>query len=89
LRSSRLLALQLLVTAFGLGFTRKRMMKQKPFQRVREILEQMPAIGHLLGLRCSHSSAFRVSTGAISANDFYPWMTAKPICTGFREPIGQ
>jgi len=37
LRGSRLLALQLLMAAFGLGVIRKRMMKQQSFQRIREI----------------------------------------------------
>jgi hypothetical protein len=37
--------------------------------RLREVLQQVPAIGHLLGLRCSLANGVGIGTGPITTND--------------------
>jgi len=51
---------------------------QQPFQRFPEILQQMPAIGDLDGLRGSLARTVRVGTGAIPADDLHSEMIEEP-----------
>ena len=41
-----------------------------------EIAQQVKAIGHLDGVRCALCRASRIVRGAITRNDFHPWMVA-------------
>jgi hypothetical protein len=51
---------------------------QHLFERIAEILEHMPAVGHVDGLRRTERGPFRVCFGSITADDFDPRMGAQP-----------
>ena len=52
---------------------------QRPFQRLTEILQQMPAIGNLDSRWSPLARAVRVGTGAIPADDLHCGMIAEPL----------
>lgn len=72
----------------GLGNRRRgllcgpRRAAQLLFDGLAEVLQQVEAIGHLLGLWRALASAFRVETAAVPADDLYTRMLTQPLAGG-------
>jgi hypothetical protein len=79
----------------GLGIRRRglafgpRGAAQLLLDRLPEVLQQMEAIGHLLGPRRALASAFRVETAAIPADDLNTGMLTQPPTGRRGRPVGQ
>jgi hypothetical protein len=79
----------------GLGIRRRglpggpRGAAQLPLDRLAEVLQQVEAIGHLLGLRRALASAFRVEAATIPADDLDAAMLSQPLAGGLGRTVGQ
>jgi hypothetical protein len=83
-------ALALLLTDQAAGRLQEHLVTmQHPFQRITEVLQQMPAIGHLDSLRQDTERRLGIRTTAISAHDPDVWMPSEPICCRFHRAIGE
>jgi hypothetical protein len=58
-----------------------------PVDGVREVAEQVPAIGDLDRVRCPDAGALGVTAGAVSADDLRAGMSAQPVGEGVRKSI--
>ena len=55
------------------------LLSQDPLEDFAQIFQQMPAVEHLLRLRCSFSGSVEIVHSAISTDDLDPWMSQKPV----------
>ena len=51
---------------------------QKVLERVSQVLEDVPAVKNLLGLRCAFCTGFGVFVGSVSGDDLDFWMGFEP-----------
>src|SRR5271166_3393147 len=79
----------------GLGIRRRglprgpRSAAQLLLDRLTEVLQQVEAIGHLIGLRRTLASTLRVETASIPADDLYTGMPTQPSAGGLDRAVGQ
>src|ERR1035437_846635 len=65
------------------------MRSQGVFQCLAQVMQEVPAIGHLDRLRRSLPRRFGIGTGPVATNNFSSWMRAQPLGDGLGFSIRQ